>query len=123
MLSSLTAKIVGYVLAGAAVALLAWWGYSHIYDNGYSAATVVYEAKIASMKADASDARNAEVERQDAANNAAKTQEARDVADLQSVNADLQSRITELEREADNDPDAARPVLGTGSVQRINSVR
>lgn len=34
----------------------------------------------------------------------------------------LEQSIIQLRRDADADPDAARPAIGTGSVRRINSV-
>ncbi len=36
--------------------------------------------------------------------------------------AELEESIEQLRREADADPDATRPAIGTGSVRRINSI-
>lgn len=123
MISALTGKVGGYLLAGLAAILLAWWAYSHVYDTGYSAAETHYAAVIAQMKADAATAKADEIERQDAVNNAAKAIEARRISEMQAAAEQLQSKIEELEREADEDPDAAKPVFGAASVRRINSVR
>lgn len=123
MIAALTSKVGGFLLAGIAIILMAWWAYSHVYGNGYSAAETHYAAVIAQMKADAATAKADEIERQDAANNVAKASEARRIAAMQAANEQLQSKIEELEREADEDPDAAKPVLGAASVRRINSVR
>jgi len=36
---------------------------------------------------------------------------------------ELQATVDELRRQANEDPNANRPAIGTGSVQRLNSVR
>lgn len=36
---------------------------------------------------------------------------------------ELQATVDELRRQANEDPNADRPAIGTGSVQRLNSVR
>jgi len=36
---------------------------------------------------------------------------------------DLNAEVDKLRREANEDPDADRPALGTGSVRRLNSIR
>ncbi|TWF46428.1 hypothetical protein [Neorhizobium alkalisoli] len=123
MIAVLTSKVGGYLLAGIAAILLAWWAYSHVYDTGYSAAKTHYAAVIAQMKADAETAKADEIERQDTVNDAAKASEVRRIAAMQAANEQLQSKIEELEREADEDPDAAKPVLGAASVRRVNSIR
>lgn len=35
----------------------------------------------------------------------------------------LNGQVEELRRQADEDPDADRPAIGTGSVQRLNALR
>lgn len=35
----------------------------------------------------------------------------------------LSGQVEELRRQADEDPDADRPAIGTGSVQRLNALR
>ncbi|MBB5664729.1 uncharacterized protein YlxW (UPF0749 family) [Rhizobium leguminosarum] len=123
MIGALANKWVGYGIAVVLLALAVWWGVSTIYNNGYDAASLKYKAEIAELKQAASDAANAETERQAAANNAAKAREAARIADMQAEADNLHSRIEELQREASQDPDAGRPAVGATGVQRINSVR
>ena len=123
MIALLTSKIGGYLIGAIAIALLVWWGYTSIYNAGYDAATSVKNAEIVELKAAATDARDKEANRQVAANNAAKAREAERIAQIQAVNDSLEDKIKELQREASEDPDAGRVVLGAPSVQRINKVR
>jgi uncharacterized protein YlxW (UPF0749 family) len=123
MIGALTSKWVGYGIAVVLLALAVWWGVSTIYNNGYDAASMKYKAEIAELKQAASDAANAETERQVAANNAAKARETQRIAEMQAENENLQSQIQELQREADEDPSADVPVLGAPSVRRVNKVR
>ncbi|UFS82022.1 MULTISPECIES: hypothetical protein [Rhizobium] len=75
------------------------------------------------MKRQAVEARDKEASRQDAANNAAKAREAARIAQMQAENETLEKKIEELQREADQDHDAGRIVLGAPSVRRINQIR
>ncbi|MBB3743746.1 hypothetical protein FHX10_003245 [Rhizobium sp. BK591] len=125
----IVSAITALALVGA-IGLGAWWIHGTIYDSGYQAASAVKNAEIAELKEDfakqraaAVEARNAEVERQAAANNAAKTREAARIAEMQAQTEILQSQIEELQREASEDPDAGRTALGASSVQRVNKVR
>jgi Flp pilus assembly protein TadB len=104
-------SLAAYLIVAALAAALAGGAYWYVDHKGYARAEAYYKSQIAELKAAAADARNKEVERQDAANNAAKAREA------------LQERIEELQREADQDPDAGKPVLGAPSVRRINKIR
>lgn len=45
--------------------------------------------------------------------------EAQRLQEMEALNAE----VDELRRLADEDPDADRPAIGTGSVQRLNSLR
>ena len=45
------------------------------------------------------------------------------IAKIGGCNQSLQNQIEELQREADEDPDAGKPALGASSVHRINQVR
>ncbi len=117
--SSLAAyAVVGLLSAGALAS--AYWYIDH---RGYARAEAYYEAKIAATKAAAATASLREIERQDAANNAAKQAEARSVAEMQAASQSLENRTVELQREADLDPAAGKPALGASSVRRINEVR
>ncbi|QPB21758.1 hypothetical protein [Rhizobium sp. 007] len=111
------------LLAAGLVLLAGYKVYDGIYDRGYGAASAKFTAEIAEMKRQAADARTAEIERQDAANNAAKEREAARIAADAAITEQLEKRIEELQREADQDPDAGKPVLGAPSVRRINQIR
>ncbi|WP_260694590.1 hypothetical protein [Rhizobium leguminosarum] len=114
--------IVGVI---AALALLAAVGgaVAYIDHRGYQRAAVAYQARIDKIVGDYKTAEIAEVERQIAANNAAKAREASRIAEMQAANSKLETRIRELADEAAADPDAGKPVLGSSSVRRINEVR
>jgi uncharacterized protein YlxW (UPF0749 family) len=121
---SLLATPGGRFLAGLLVALLLTVGAYACGDHrGYQRAATAGAAQIATMQADLAAARAAEIERQDAVNDAAKAAEARAIAKMQADNQSLQTQIEELQREADQDPDADKPALGSSSVQRINKIR
>lgn len=122
-MSIFLSKPAFYLYGLIAAVLLLWGVHTHVYNSGYDDAVLVKDAEIAELKRAATEARNAEVERQDAANNAAKLREAQRIAEMQAENELLQSQIEELGREADQDPDAGRVVLGAPSVQRINKIR
>ncbi|NTG85878.1 hypothetical protein G6L15_06915 [Agrobacterium rhizogenes] len=123
------AKLLGdsELAAWAVIALLATGAvgaaYLYVDHRGYQRAATEYKASIAQMKADAATARADEIERQSAVNDAAKAAEARRIAEMQAANQSLQSKIEELQREADQDPDANRSALGADSVRRINQIR
>jgi uncharacterized protein HemX len=126
---SIIAKLLGgsELAAWAVVALLAAGAvgaaYLYVDHHGYERAATEYKATIAQMKADAAQARADEIDRQNAVNDAAKAAEARSIAQMQAANQSLQTKIEELQREADQDPDADRPALGADSVRRINQIR
>ncbi|MBO9194313.1 hypothetical protein J5277_09370 [Rhizobium sp. 16-449-1b] len=123
MIALLTSRVGGYLIGAIAAVALVWWGYSSIYNAGYAAATAIKNAEIVELKAAATEARDKEASRQVAANNAAKAREAIRIAEIQADNDSLEEKIKELQREASEDPDAGRVVLGAPSVQRINKVR
>ncbi|WFU89001.1 hypothetical protein QA644_08150 [Rhizobium sp. CC1099] len=116
-------SLAAYLIVAALAAALAGGAYLYVDHRGYERAEAYYKSQIAELKAAAADARNKEVERQDAANNAAKAREAARISEMQAANQSLQERIEELQREADQDPDAGKPVLGAPSVRRINKIR
>jgi uncharacterized protein HemX len=126
---SIIVKLLGgsELAAWAVIALLATGvvgaAYLYVDHRGYGRAELTYTAQIAQMKADAATARADEIERQSAVNDAAKAAEARRIAEIQAANQSLQTQIEELQREADQDPDADRPALGADSVRRINQIR
>lgn len=114
--------LVGVVAALAIAAALAG-AVAYIDHGGYARAEVYYKGQIADLKRAASDARNAEIDRQAGVQAAAKAREASRIAEMQAETDSLEQEIKELEREADQDPDAGKPALGAPSVQRINKVR
>ena len=107
---------LGRWIAGAIVSALMLPGVYFVADHrGYQRAAAAYTAQIEQMKA--------EIERQNAANNAAKQAEAQRIAQMQADADALQTQIEELQREAHQDPDAGKPAIGTSGVQRINKIR
>jgi hypothetical protein len=114
---SLLATPLGRWLIGALAGVLVLAGTYAIADHrGYQRAATAYTAQIATARAN-------EIERQDTANNVAKAAEAAAIAQMQADNDTLQNKIEELQREADQDPDAGRAALGSSSVRRINQIR
>ncbi|SFB52198.1 hypothetical protein SAMN03159496_04617 [Rhizobium sp. NFR07] len=101
----------------------AWWIHGRIYDDGYQAATLVKNAEIATILRDAAQADADEQRRQTIANNAAKKREAEAIAQLEAEQAANTELRRKLASEARQGPDADKPSLGAGSVQRINQVR
>jgi ABC-type transport system involved in cytochrome bd biosynthesis fused ATPase/permease subunit len=115
---------IGRWIVGALLSVLALVGVYFVADHrGYQRAATAYTAQIEQMKTDAATARANEIERQDAANNAAKQAEAARITQMQADANALQTQIEELQREAHQDPDAGKPALGASGVQRINKVR
>ncbi len=115
---------IGRRLLGALAALaLLLAAYAYIDHRGYARAEAYYKGVIAAEHAAAVTARDDEIERQAAANNAAKARETQRIAAMQAENESLELKIKELEREAGEDPDAGRTALGAPGVQRINKVR
>jgi hypothetical protein len=114
----LVGAVVGVVLISAV-----WGAVAYIDHRGYVRAEAKYTAEIAQIKADIAAKRAAEIERQEAANNAAKAREAERRAADAAIAEQLKNQIEVLQREADQDPDAGRAALGASSVQRINKIR
>ncbi|WP_425963836.1 hypothetical protein [Rhizobium nepotum] len=122
-MSIFLSKPAMYVYAAIAAALLLWAVHTHIYNNGYEAAELVYQAKIAATAAQLAEADANEQRRQTIANNAAKKREAEALAEIAAREHEITELRKELRREAQQDPDAGRIALGSGSVQRINKIR
>ncbi len=101
----------------------AWWIHGRIYDDGYQAAILVKDAEIATILRANAQADADEQRRQTIANNAAKKREAEAIAHLEAQEAENQELRRKLASEARQDPDADRPSLSAGSVQRINEIR
>lgn len=122
-MSLLLSKPAMYAYAAIAAVLLLWAVHTHIYNNGYEAAELVYQAKIAATAAELAEADANEQRRQTIANNAAKKREAEALAEIAAREQEITELRKELRREAQQDPDAGRTALGSGSVQRINKIR
>ncbi|KAB1086500.1 hypothetical protein F4V91_08705 [Neorhizobium galegae] len=115
---------VGRWLAGAVAALALLVGaYTYVDHKGYQRAAAHYTAKIAATAAALAEADANEQRRQTIANNAAKQREAAAIAALEAQEADNIELRRRLASEAQQDPDADRPSLGAGSVQRLNKIR
>ncbi|MGO6737111.1 hypothetical protein ACC732_04420 [Rhizobium ruizarguesonis] len=123
MIAFLLSKPGQYLLGALAALTLLLTACWYIDHKGYARAEAYHKAEIVELKAAAVTARDAEVERQAAANNAAKAREAARIADMQAEADQLAKQIEELQREASEDPDAGRTAIGAPSVQRINKVR
>lgn len=123
MIGALTSKWIAYAVGSLVAVGLVLLAVNAVYSRGYDAAAGKFTAQIAAMKAAATTARDAEIERQSAANEAAKAREASRIAQMQAENDSLEQKITELEREAKQDPDAGRAALSAPGVRRINSIR
>ncbi|RVL37971.1 hypothetical protein [Sinorhizobium meliloti] len=123
MIAILASPLARYLL-GASAALFALWLVYNVIDNrGYQRAATEYTLKIERIHAEYKDVADKEAARQRLANDLAKQREAQRIAKMQAENKSLHEQIEELEREASQDPDAGKPVLGAPSVQRINKVR
>ncbi|MDK4727482.1 hypothetical protein [Rhizobium phaseoli] len=123
MIAFLLSPVGRWTVGTLAAILLLFGAYAYVDHRGYARAEAHYKAVIAAEHAAAVTARDAETERQAAANNAAKAREAERIAEMQAANESLNQKIEELQREASQDPDAGRVVLGAPSVRRVNKVR
>jgi hypothetical protein len=122
MIAFLLSPVGRWTVGSLAAILLLFGAYAYVDHKGYQRAAVAYQARIDKIVGDYKAAEIAEIERQDAANNAAKAREAIAIAEMQAANSQLETRIKELAGEAAKDPDARKPVLGAPSVRRINEV-
>ncbi len=122
-MSILFSKPAMYVYVAIAAALLLWAAHTHVYNSGYEAAELRYKAEIAATAAALAEADANEQRRQTIANNAAKQREAEALAEIAAREQEINELRKELRLEAQQDPDAGRTALGSGSVQRINKIR
>lgn len=123
MIGLLLSPVGRWVLGALAAAALAFGLYFWVDGRAYDRAALEYTLKIERIHAEYKDAADKEASRQRQANEEAKRREALRIAEMQAQNQSLQEQIEELEREASQDPDAGKPVLGAPSVRRINKVR
>lgn len=109
--------IVAVVATGAIGA--AYWYADH---GGYQRATLEWSEKYTARENALERQRIAELDRQAAANDAAKAAEASRIAQLRNELSALERELQEQSDAADNDPDAARIGLGADSVHRLNRI-
>jgi len=106
------ARVLPYVLG----ALLMAGAYLYIrwdaYNDGVDDTTRKYETLILQER-----------ERVQEANEAALNQARSRIAELQRLLSARDAELLELQQQAAEDPDADRPAIGTGSVQRLNRLR
>lgn len=122
-MSILLSKPAMYVYVAIAASLLLWGVHNRIYNNGYEAAELVYQAREDARAAELAVIDANEQRRQTIANNAAKKREAEALAEIAAREQEITELRKELRLEAQQDPDAGRTALGSGSVQRINKIR
>lgn len=122
-MSIFLSKLAMYAYAAIAAVLLLWAVHTHVYNSGYEAAELHYKTEIAATAAALAEADANEQRRQTIANNAAKKREAEALAEISAREQEITELRKELRLEAQQDPDAGRTALGSGSVQRINKIR
>ena len=107
-LSRVLPYLLGILLVVGAY-LYIWWS---AYNDGVEDTTLKYEQVI-----------QEERERLDAANEAALTQARERISELQRLLRTRNEELLDLQRQAAEDPDANRPAINSGSVQRLNRIR
>lgn len=110
--------------AVALALFVALWGYGALKDGqGYKRAETVYQLKIEKLKSDQALQAITELERQQAANEAAKRREAELLADLKQQNNDLDQLLLEQSVEALQDSNANGGGINASSVRRLNQIK
>lgn len=97
--------------------------YAYVDHSGYARASSGWTVKYDDLEAAVERASAAETARQSQANEAAKSAEASAVQVEQDREASLEATITELQVEADSDPNKDRVGLGADSVNRLNRIK
>lgn len=110
--------VVAALSVGALGGLYAW-----VDHQGYARASAKWEAKYEARELELQTARFRELDRQATANAEAKAREASRLAAEQARAAELERLLAELSAQADADPNAARPGLSAGAVERLNRIR
>lgn len=122
MMNLLTGGYAKLIIAALVIAAIGFMVIM-IDRNGYNRAETKWSAKYAKREADLIEASDKELNRQLAANNAAKKAEAERISIIRAQNQALEIRIKELEDEAALDPDADRISLSPAAGVRIGKVR
>lgn len=105
-------RFLPYFLAILAIVVVGWL----IYDKGYNRGVDVTEQKYRT-------AIEEERHRQIEVNNEALQKAMERQQELERLLAERDAEIADILEEASEDPNADRPAIGTGSVQRINRIR
>lgn len=117
--STIAAWLVVGVLGLGAVGGAYLWASHH----GYQRATLEWSVKYQEREAELQRLAFQELDRQAAANEAAKANEAARLAQLRNELSALERQLQEQSNAADNDPDAGRIGLSSDGVQRLNQLR
>lgn len=116
--STIAAWLVVGVLGAGAVGGAYLWA-TH---QGYQRATLEWSVRYAEREAELQRLAFQELDRQAAANDAAKANEAARLAQLRNELAQRERELQEQSHEADIDPNAGRVGLGSDSVYRLNRI-
>jgi uncharacterized protein HemX len=96
--------------------------YFYVRGQGYEQATLEWSVRYNERELALERQRLAELDRQAAANDAAKAAEAARIAQLRNELSALERELQEQSNEADIDPNADRVGLSAGGVQRIQRI-
>lgn len=105
-------RVLPYVLGALLVVGAIWYIRWDAYNDGVDDTTTKYEKLILEER-----------QRVNEANSAALAEARSRISELQRLLSARNAELLDLQREAAQDPDADRPAIGTGSVQRLNRVR
>ena len=105
-------RVLPYALGALLVVGGIWYIRWDAYNDGVDDTTTKYEILI-------QEERHRVLEANSAALEAARSR----ITELQRLLSARDAELLELQREAAEDPDANRPAIGTGSVQRLNRIR
>lgn len=117
--STIAAWLVVVVL-GVGVVGGAYW---YARGQGYEQASLEWSVRYAEREAELQRLAFQELDRQAAANDTAKANEAARLAQLRNELSALERQLQEQSNAADNDPDAGRIGLGSDSVFRLDKLR
>jgi hypothetical protein len=116
-------KLYLYGIGGVVAVVVLAFVASRIFSAGYDTAASFYKLEIASIKADYAQKAKDELDRQIKESAAAKARESQLIAELDAAEEETTTLQEKLRDEASKDPRADEPVLGAGSMQRLNQIR
>jgi len=117
--STVAAWLVVGVLGATALGGAYWYAQ----NQGFQRATLEWSVRYAGREAELQRLAFQELDRQAAANDAAKANEAARLAQLRNELSALERQLQEQSNAADNDPDAGRIGLSADGVQRVDGIR